>query len=149
MPSVVEIGPVVMMKKLLNCRPCFSVFCYYLPLEKDVTLHEETKKFPLPKNVLCQVCIDLIQRLFWYISGYWASGSSMYFHNRRNPCRNLKLRRISLKLNVFYVFFNDEIHFLQIGKDSYTKPVTNVVVAGYLFWEKLATSSQLLVTRKS
>ena len=39
MPSLGEIGPVVLEKKIFNFINIFSVFYYYLPLEKGVALH--------------------------------------------------------------------------------------------------------------
>ena len=67
MPSLVEIGPVVLEKKiLLNFVSTFSlhVFRNYLSLEKGVVLHLTKFKFPLPKDVLYQVWLKLAQ-WFW------------------------------------------------------------------------------------
>ena len=45
-------------------RISHAQFCYYFPLEKDVTLHLNKLESPLPKNALCQVWLKLVQ-WFW------------------------------------------------------------------------------------
>ena len=47
-PSVVESGP-VFCRWFLNTVNVFSLFCYYLPLEKGVPLHLNKFKSPSPK----------------------------------------------------------------------------------------------------
>ena len=37
----------------------FSLFCYYLPLEKDRALHLNKLESPSPKHALCQVWLKL------------------------------------------------------------------------------------------
>ena len=55
MPSLVEISPVVL-KKFVNV---FSIFRYYLPLEKGGALHLNKLESPLFKDALCQGCLKL------------------------------------------------------------------------------------------
>ena len=56
MPNLVEIGQVVLEKKIfIICQYIFSQFHNYLPLEKGVTLHLNKLEPPLPKGALCQV----------------------------------------------------------------------------------------------
>ena len=42
----------------------FSLFGYYLPLEKGMSLHLNKLEFPSSKDALCQVWLKLAQR-FW------------------------------------------------------------------------------------
>ena len=44
----------------------FSLFCNYLPLEKNAALHLNKLESPLPKDALCQVWLKLAQ-WFWRI----------------------------------------------------------------------------------
>ena len=62
--SLVEIGTVGLEKKILNFINVFSLFRYYLPLEKSVAFHLNIIEFPSPKHVSCQVWLKLIQ-WFW------------------------------------------------------------------------------------
>ena len=48
----------------LNFIYVFSIFCNYLPLEKDVTLHLNKLEFFSPNDALWQVLLKLVQ-LFW------------------------------------------------------------------------------------
>ena len=48
----------------LNFVNVFSLFCYYLPLEKGIALHLNKLESPSTKNALCQVCLKLTQ-WFW------------------------------------------------------------------------------------
>ena len=41
------------------------LFCYYPPLEEDVTLHFNIFESPLPKDTLCQVWLKLAK---WFVS---------------------------------------------------------------------------------
>ena len=59
-PSLVEIGPLVLELKKLNLVNVFSLFCYFLPLKKDGGPLFEKIKFPSPKNALCQVWLKLV-----------------------------------------------------------------------------------------
>ena len=64
-PRLVEIGPVVLEKKILKFRKCvFSLFRNYLPLEKGWALHLNKLESPSPKDALCQVWLKLAQ-WFW------------------------------------------------------------------------------------
>ena len=50
-PRLVEIGPVVLEKKILKFRKCvFSLFRNYLPLEKGWALHLNKLESPSPKD---------------------------------------------------------------------------------------------------
>ena len=59
MPSLVEIGPVVLKKKILKFRQCILnlLFHNYIPLKKDVVLHLNKQEYPSPKDALIQVCM--------------------------------------------------------------------------------------------
>ena len=78
-PNLVEIGPVVL-EKILNFVNVFSLYCNYLPLEKDGALHLNKHKFPSLKDVLCQVWLKLAmwfwRRRFWYFIDVF-----LLFHN--------------------------------------------------------------------
>ena len=52
-PSSVEIS--------LKFVDVFSLFCYYLPLEKDVVLYWNKPESPATKDVFCQVLLKLAQ----------------------------------------------------------------------------------------
>ena len=52
MPSLVEIGPVVLEKKIFNFINVFSLFRNYLPLEKGGVLHLN-KLEPIHQRMLC------------------------------------------------------------------------------------------------
>ena len=55
-PSFVEIDPVVLEKKIfINFNNVFSLFRFYLPLEKGVALHLNKIESPLPKDAFYQV----------------------------------------------------------------------------------------------
>ena len=65
MPSLVEIGPVVLEKKIFwNLSMYFSLICNHLPLEKSGALHLNKLESPSPKDDLCQVWLKLAQ-WFW------------------------------------------------------------------------------------
>ena len=65
MPSLVEIGTVVLEKKeFQNFINVFSPFRNYLPLVKRVALHWSKLEFPSPKDAVCQVLLKLDQG-FW------------------------------------------------------------------------------------
>ena len=51
MPRLVEIGPVVLEKKIFK----FRQFRKYLPLEKGLALYLKKLESPSPKDALCQV----------------------------------------------------------------------------------------------
>ena len=55
MPSLAEIGSVVLEKKIfLNGVSVFSLFRNYLPLEQDMALYLKKLESPSPKDILCQ-----------------------------------------------------------------------------------------------
>ena len=53
LPSLVEIGPLVLEKVILNFINVFSLFCNYLPLEKGRALHLNKLESPSPRDTLC------------------------------------------------------------------------------------------------
>ena len=60
MPSLVEIGSVVLEKKIfLILSMYFSLFRNYQPLEKGRSLHMNKIEFPSPKDALRQVWLKL------------------------------------------------------------------------------------------
>ena len=60
MPCLVEIGQVVLKKKIfLKFVNVVSLFPYYLPLEKGMALHLNKTEFPSPKDALCHVWLKL------------------------------------------------------------------------------------------
>jgi hypothetical protein len=63
--SVIEIGWLVLEKIFKNSIFFFfSLFCYYLLLEKGILLHFKKLPSPSPKDDLCKVCLKLAQ-WFW------------------------------------------------------------------------------------
>ena len=60
-PSLVEIGLVVLEKRIFIFINVFSLFRSYLPLEKDRALHLNKLEFPSPKDAFCQVWLKLVQ----------------------------------------------------------------------------------------
>ena len=76
-PSLVEIGPVVLEKieDFFNFVNVFSLFRNYLSLKKDGTLHLNKLESPSPKDALCQVWLKLAQ---WFWRRRFFLLSSMY-----------------------------------------------------------------------
>ena len=64
MPSLIEIGPLVLEKKIFKNFQNFLLFCDYLPLGKGNPLHFNNLESTPPKDDLCQVWLKLAQR-FW------------------------------------------------------------------------------------
>ena len=64
MPRLVEIGSVVLEKKIFNFVNVFSLFRNYLPLEDGRALHLNKTESTLPKVALCQVWLKLAQ---WFL----------------------------------------------------------------------------------
>ena len=64
MPSLVEIGPVVLEKKIFKFRQCILAISYYLPLEKVGAFHLNKLESPSSKDALCQVWLKLAE-WFW------------------------------------------------------------------------------------
>ena len=62
--SIVEIGRQVLERKILKFVNVFSLFHYYLPLEKGRALHLKKHELPSPKDTLCQVWLKLAH-FFW------------------------------------------------------------------------------------
>ena len=63
-PSLVEIDPVVLEKKIFQICQCISQFRNYLSLEKGEALHLNKIESPSPKDALCPVWLKLAQ-WFW------------------------------------------------------------------------------------
>jgi hypothetical protein len=62
---LIDFGLLVLEKKIFKKNfSAFSLFRYYLPLEKGYPLPLNKLEFPLPKNDLCQVWLKLAQ-WFW------------------------------------------------------------------------------------
>jgi hypothetical protein len=62
MPSLIEIGQLVLEKKIFKYFECiftFLLFCDYLPLEKGNPLHLNNLESPPPKDDLCQVWLEV------------------------------------------------------------------------------------------
>ena len=55
MLSLVEIGPLVVEKKILNFVDVFLLFHNHLSMEKGAALHLKKVECPSPKDALCQV----------------------------------------------------------------------------------------------
>ena len=63
MPSLVEIGPLFLEKKILKINiNVLSLFRNYLPLEKGRVLYLNNNEFPSPNDTLCQI---------WLILTHW------------------------------------------------------------------------------
>ena len=54
-----EFGLVILKKIFKKFVSIFSLFRYYLPLEKNVLLYLNNLKSPLPKDALCHVWLNL------------------------------------------------------------------------------------------
>ena len=63
-PSLIEIGPVVLEKKIFKFRQCIFAISWLSPLEKGMALYLNQLEFPSPKDALCQVWLKLAQ-WFW------------------------------------------------------------------------------------
>jgi hypothetical protein len=64
MPSLIEIGLLVLEKKIFKIFSVFLLFCDYLPFEKGNPLRFNKLESPLPKDDLCQIWLKLAQ-WFW------------------------------------------------------------------------------------
>ena len=62
--SIVEIGRQVLERKIFKLVNVFSLFHYYLPLEKGMALYLNKHELPSPKDTLCQVWMKLAH-FFW------------------------------------------------------------------------------------
>ena len=62
MPSLVEISPVFLEKKIFNV--CQSILAMYLPFEKGGALHLNKFEPSSPKTALCHVWLKFVQ-WFW------------------------------------------------------------------------------------
>ena len=69
MPSLVEIGPVVLERRFLKFVNVFLQFRNYLLLEKGGGLYLNKFESPLPKDTLCQVWLKLTHWI-WRIGQY-------------------------------------------------------------------------------
>ena len=66
MPSLVEIGT-VFLGNILNFINDFSLFRYYIPLEKGVVLDLWKLEFPLAKDALSKLALVLEKMKMWKI----------------------------------------------------------------------------------
>ena len=73
MPSLVEIGPVVL-EEIFKFLNVFSLFRNHLPLDNGKVLHLNKLESPAPKDAICQVWLILAQ---WFWRGRFLF-SSMY-----------------------------------------------------------------------
>ena len=64
MPSLVEIDPEVLEKKIFKVFDRILLFLLNLPLLKGVALHLNRLESPPPKDALCRVLLKLAQ-WFW------------------------------------------------------------------------------------
>jgi hypothetical protein len=64
MPSLIEIGLLVLEKKIFKNFSVFLLFCDYLPLEKGNPLPLKNLESPPPNDDLSQVWLKLAQ-WFW------------------------------------------------------------------------------------
>jgi hypothetical protein len=62
--SLIEIGLLVLEKRIFKNFSAFLLFCYDLPLEKVVPLHLNNLESSSPKDDLCQIWLKLTQ-WFW------------------------------------------------------------------------------------
>ena len=58
-PSLVEIGPMVLKKKIFKLRQCNFAISLQSPPGKGVALHLNKLESPQPKGALCQVYLKL------------------------------------------------------------------------------------------
>ena len=64
-PSLVEIGSVVLEKKIFDFVNVFSLFRYYLPLKKGVVINFNKIEYTITEDVLSQVWLK-------FTKAYWA-----------------------------------------------------------------------------
>ena len=81
-PSLVEIGPVVLEKKIFKFRQCIFAICVIIsPWKRAGALHLNKLESPSPKDALCQVWLKLAQ---WFRTRRW---KSKRFTDRRTDGR--------------------------------------------------------------
>ena len=61
MPSLVEIGPVGLVKKIFKVVNLFLLIPNHLPFGKDVALHLNKLESTSPRDTLCQFWLKLAQ----------------------------------------------------------------------------------------
>jgi hypothetical protein len=61
-PSLIDFGLLVLGKKIKKNFRAFSLFRYYLPLQRGYPLLLNKLESPLPKDALCQVWLKLAQK---------------------------------------------------------------------------------------
>ena len=64
LPRLIEISTVVLEKQIFKFVNIFSLFCYYLALEKSVVGHLNKLESPSPKDTLYQAWLKLVQ---WFV----------------------------------------------------------------------------------
>ena len=75
MPRLIEIGPVILERKIFKFCPSILLFRCNLPLEKPMALGLNKSESPSPKDALSQVWLKLVK---WFWRRFL--NSSMHFH---------------------------------------------------------------------
>ena len=60
-PSLIEIGPVILEKKIFKFRQFILLFRSHLPLKKGIALHLNKHEYSSPKDALYQIWLNLAQ----------------------------------------------------------------------------------------
>ena len=105
MQSLVEIGPVVLERKIFNFHVCIFTIWLFLPLENRVALHLNNLESPLPKEALSLVLFKLAQWFFKFrlcisLFGYYLLlEKSVALHKNKfeSPSYNDALYQVWLK----------------------------------------------------
>ena len=112
MPSLVEIGPVVLEKKyFINFVNIFSLFHTCLPYEKGAALHLNKLECSSPKDTLYQVWLKLakwlLRRIFFNFVHVFSlfrfyltleGDGALYLNKLESPSPNNSLCQVWLKL---------------------------------------------------
>ena len=138
-PSLLEIATVVLEEKILNFVNEFSLFRYYLPLEKERGLHLNKIDFPLPKDFvpnlveISQVVLEkkifkislIYFRYFVIISPFKRAGPFIWKKLESSSPKDA-LWKVWLKLALcfwrrrflnFVNIFSHFLHYLPLTKD--------------------------------
>ena len=81
-----KLGQWFFRRRFLKFVNVFSLFPYYLPLEKGGALHLNKLESPSPKDTLCQVWLKLVQ---WFLRRRW---KCVKFTDRRTDGRTMDNR---------------------------------------------------------
>ena len=76
MLSIVEIGRLVLERKIFKLVNVFSLFRNYLPLEKGGAIHLKKNDYPSVKDDFCQVWLKLAQ---WFWSRRFINFVNVFF----------------------------------------------------------------------